>query len=241
MKRFLIPVALAVAMLVPVACGGGGGSVKDFTPTAEEKGQATAVVQDTKALESLKSDLGGDSALGKFTEIYSGASYLTSQQMSRNSSGSSDVVAFLAAEQSFLEDGCQVVSGNSVTYNNCGYSGSTIDGFIKVNGDDITIDLTITFSSGGYSGDYRYSGAITVTDTLVDGALSIDYDISSLSYDMDVRYDAIQLVDGCAVGGGLRIELDASVSGYGGINAGDAVVEVAFGPSCGEMTMKGGN
>jgi hypothetical protein len=43
------------------------------------------------------------------------------------------------------------------------------------------------------------------------------------------------------VGGGLRVAVDTSVSGFGGIDAGSAVVEVAFGPGCGDMTMKGGS
>lgn len=239
MNRFSVAVALAVAMAVAVACSDGG--VKEFTPSAEEKVQATAVVQDTKSLESLKTDVGGDSALGRFNEIYSGASYLTSQQMSRNSSGGSGITGFLALAQDFRNGDCAVVSGQSVTYNQCNFSTGTINGHITVSGDDIEIDLTITFASGGYSGDYRYRGAITVTDTLVDGALSIDYDISSVSYDLDVRYDAIQLLDGCPVGGGLRVAVDTSVSGYGGLDAGSAVVVVAFGPACGDMTMKGGN
>lgn len=237
MNRFAwVPVLVALAGTV--ACSKGG--VKEFTPSAEEKAQATEVVQDTQSLQALKADLQGDSALGAFSQIQSGASYLTSQQLSRNSSSGSGLPSFLVEDPVFRLGECAVVSGQSVTYNNCDYGSGVINGHITVSGDVIDIDVTIGFSSSGTSGDYRYHGAITVTDTLIDGALGIDYDISSVSYNLDVRYSQVQLADGCPVGGELRVEVDTSVSGYGSIGASSAVVEIAFGPTCGAMTMKGG-
>lgn len=233
-----IAIPVFAALLTLAACSGGG--VKEFTPSAEEKVQATAVVQDTQALQSLKADLSGDNALGKFSEIQSGASYLTSQQMSRNSSSSSGIPGLLTAEPVFRMGDCAVVTSTKVTYDNCDFSGGNINGYITVSGDVIEMDVSITFSSSGYSGVYRYRGAITVTDTSVDGALNIRYEISSVSYDLDIRYSDVQLADGCPVGGMLRVEVDTSVSGYGNIGSGSAVVEVAFGPACGEMAMKGG-
>ena len=237
MNRFVWVPVLAV-LVGAVACSKGG--VKEFTPSAEEKTQATEVVQDTQSLQALKADLQGDSALGAFSQIQSGASYLTSQQLSRNSSSGSGLPSFLIEDPVFRMGECAAVSGQTVPYNNCDYGSSSINGHISVNGDVIDVDITIGFSSGGTSGDYSYEGAITVTDTLVDGALSIDYDIGSVEYDLDVRYTQVQLVDGCPVSGGLRVEVDTSVAGYGSIGASSAVVEVTFGPTCGEMTMKGG-
>ncbi|HOU54843.1 MAG TPA: hypothetical protein PLQ97_13025 [Myxococcota bacterium] len=227
-----------VLVLALVACGSSK-SLKDFTPSAQEKESAKAVVTSTLKLQEVKTNAASDNPISGLTEIQSSAMQLISAQQSRNAGGGGLGLGLQAAVSSALQQDCVTQSGNRTTYD-CTSQSQTVKGYIETSGDTLTVDLTIS-QSGGY--ELIYSGSVTVTATLVNGTLSFDYKASSVTYAVDVTYNNVTLQDNCPVAGTLTVDSSYDVaglpSGYGTGNL-DATVEITFGPACGDMVAKGG-
>jgi hypothetical protein len=225
---------LGAAVMLLVACG--GKSIKEFTPTEQDKQTAVTVVNDTKGLQALKTNAKDSSALGAFAKIQSGAnSLIGSAQASKGLT--------LDSVRSAIDESCITQSGGTVTYNNCSDGSQTINGTISIVGDVYSIDLTIGFAGGGYSGDVTYAGSITATDSLVNGHLSFDYDYSSVTYSVDVTYSNLTLGAACLLGplgGSLEVDSSTKVSGYGGLGSTSFTFRADYGPACGDVKMFGG-
>ncbi|MBP7125820.1 hypothetical protein KBD49_05580 [Myxococcota bacterium] len=226
-----------VPALALVACGSSK-SLKEFTPSAQEKESAKAVVTSSLKLQEVKTNAGSDNPISGLTEIQSNAMQLISAQQSRNAGGGGLGLGLQEAISSALQQDCVTQSGNRTTYD-CTSASQTVKGYIEVSGDTLKVDLTIT-QTGGY--ELVYTGAVTVTDTLVDGTLSFDYKASGVTYSVDVTYAQVTLQGNCPVGGVLTVDSSYDVaglpSGYG-TGSLDATVEITFGPNCGDMVAKG--
>jgi len=235
-RRF---VAVIVVGLAVVACGSSK-SMKEFTPSSAEKGQATETVTSALKLQEVKSDNGDpNSALNGLNGILSNASSLVSAQQARNLGAGGMTGALLAAVSSALQEGCVTRSGGKTTYN-CTDSSQSVVGYIEVSGDSFSVDLSIK-ESGEL--EALYKGSVTVTSTLVNGSLSLDYKTSQVTYNLDVVYGNITLQDNCPISGTLSVDANYDISGLpSGYAAGnlDASVEFTFGPKCGDVAARGG-
>jgi len=227
-------IALAAAL---AACG--GKTLKEFQPSATDKQNAAATIDDTKSLANLRTNSQDGAALSAFSEIQAGANQLL---------GSAQVAKGLSAEQSGLRsyENCVTEAGGTITYNNCTDGSQTINGTISISGDTVSVDLRIGYSSGGYSGDVTYQGSVTITASSVNGSLSFDYEMASTTYSVDISYEAIGLdAAGCAISGSMAIDQSVKIAGVGslgGVTGGSTGTSfrVDFGPACGDMKMFGG-
>lgn len=234
----LIPV-LALALS---GCEKNG--VKEFTPSQSEKDSALKVVQNTAALQQLKSNPKSGDAITAFSSINSDAQMLIAGQQQRNSSKGSGIPGLLTAalDKADSFDTCVTQSGGTITYAGCTSGTNSIDGTIAVSGDQLTVDLTIKASGSGVSGDLTYKGAVTITDSSMDGHLSFTYEVSGVTYEVSVSYEALVAgADGCLTGGSLNIDADYKIAGVG-ISTGStsATVRFDFGPACGDIAAFGG-
>jgi hypothetical protein len=147
-----------------------------------------------------------------------------------------------------LTEGCYTENGNTITYTNCTYGGAgmseTINGTVTIDGDNVTVDLTIDVDYSGNSYHYVWTGSVTVTATSVNGSLNFDMQMNQggmeYTYNVAIDYNAIVLDGtGCPTGGSFTIDVDVDISGmpsgYGGQSY--PGVQVDFGPACGDVTM----
>jgi len=111
----------------------------------------------------------------------------------------------------------------------CTDGGITIDGTLTRGGDRVTIDL---HASGRVSMDY--TGDLTVTDTDVNGTLTLRAQTPDVSVSASAAYDHIGLdAAHCPVAGRLRFDADVNVKGQSQSRA----LEIGFGPACGDVTV----
>jgi hypothetical protein len=108
-----------------------------------------------------------------------------------------------------------------VTWNDCSDQAGVMAGTIVWTGDTFTVDLTYTYGAdqtdgGDYTGSYSYEGELTITDKLISGSLSFDYEVDvvgtgySYTITMDVSYNDVAVTDGCPSGGSLDMTGDWS-------------------------------
>ncbi len=234
MRRILVAGTVMLAVLA--ACG--GKSLKEFQPSATDRQNAAATIEDTRSLANLKANSQDGAALSAFSQIQAGANQLL---------GSAQVASALSAEESVPRsyENCVTEAGGTVTYTNCSDGSQTINGTIAISGDTVTVDLRIGYASGGYAGDVVYKGSVTITSTSVNGSLSFDYGMSGATYSVDISYESIGLdAGGCAVSGSMAIDQSIKIGGgsLGGLagSSSGASFRVDFGPACGDMKMFGG-
>jgi hypothetical protein len=224
-----------------VACGGGGGG----DPIADS---AKGMVDSTKALSTLKTDMASDSVFASLAKIQQYAQTIQIEKMKQQASqAQSALEQDLGLAHLALEQSCYQVDGTSATYTNCTFSGEgasgTINGSVSVNGDVITIDLIIDIQAQGTTIKVEYDGELTITATSIDGALTIKYDIDISAYtgtgapagtpqtveaEISMDFNDITLdASGCATGGTMVL---------GGMSAKD--ITVTFGPACGDVKVE---
>jgi len=228
-----------VVTLFVAACGSSGVSKKPMTATPERKGAAKGTVEAGLKLNKLKTNSKDTDAINAFSEIYADASQLTGSVQADAVSGK------LVSALSDNIDQCVTESGGTVTYNQCDFNGTKVNGTVKIQGDVISIDLTIE-ASGGISGgvssvNLHYVGSVTVSDTKIDGSLDVTTDVGTTEYgtvsaNTSVDFNAIVVTSGCATGGSMDVNSVTSAAGHSYTTA----VTVTFGPNCGDMTMTGG-
>jgi hypothetical protein len=234
--------ARLVAVLVAAAaigCGssGSGVSKKPLTATPQMKSSAKTSVDSATELGKLKTNANDSSGLGAFGQIYGSANVLVGSVQQAGLSGT--LVSALTTGE-----GCATTSGGTITYDNCTYGSTVVDGTITVNGDTISIDVVYDMSGGSSSVTaikLDFNGSVTVTAARIDGTLTVTTDAATTSYGSVtgttvIDYNAITLAGGCATGGTLDIQSESGMAGY----TYTTEISVAFGPSCGDATMTGG-
>lgn len=122
------------------------------------------------------------------------------------------------------------------TYNHCEDDGTSIDGSVKLSGDTVTIDLSISSSSQG-SVKITLKGSITVTETSLDGSLRYDVTASYAGYTggsihTKVDYNQVTFAEGCVTGGSITI--DYSAAGVSGL------AEYEY-TGCNQLTVRNGS
>ena len=235
MKERLLFLVTALA-LVCYGCGGddGGGATTPIDNPAAEQA-AEGAVESTKSLGGLANDPSSSDALGAMSEIYGELSAMAS-------AGQTGLSGFpaLTGDKAPLET-CVSASDALISYDNCDYGATNINGTVGVDGDTVTTDLTINSASGGVSVGFTMIGSIAVTASLIEGSVVYDTNFSGIEIPggagalrLEATYNAIGLDgSGCPTSGSLTVS--QSYSGAGGFDFGD--VRAEFGPSCGDVQL----
>ncbi len=235
MKERLLFIATALA-LICYACGGDDGGAPTTpieNPAAEQA--AEDAVDSTKSLRGLDGDPTSSDALNAMSEMYGDLSAMAS-------AGQTGLTGFpaLTGDKAPLET-CVTATDALITYDNCDYGATTIDGTVGVDGDTVTTDLTLNSASGGVTVGFTMVGSIAVNTSLVDGSIVYDTNFSGIEIPggagalrLEANYDAIGLDGtGCPTSGSLTVS--QSYSGTGGFDFGD--VRAEFGPNCGDVQL----
>ena len=131
---------------------------------------------------------------------------------------------------------------NSCTFSGFGEStpglSIQLDGTIARNGDTFSFDVKMTIVTDTVSLDWQIDGALTITDTTLDGHVhaggTATASSSTVAWDVTATYSAIQIVNDCAVGGSLAYDVSAVESGASSRSV-HVVGSATFGPACGEV------
>ena len=231
MKKFLA-LMMVVSMGV-AACGdgngggggggGGGGSTIDDT-VAEEQASSLAS-QASNSFANLVETPNDDKAIADLFTVYANALGVASAGNQTVAIGGEQGTQEAAPVDSNVVN-CVSTSGGTTTWDNCNFSGYTLDGTITVSGDQLDIDLSIVFSAVTIT----FQGSLTVTPTLIDGTFSVNSTVQSVGFAIDVTFDVVELSAGCPVGGSIIVDPSLST---GQIRS----VQADFGPACGDVTL----
>jgi hypothetical protein len=225
---------LAIGVMMMAACGGDddGGDV-----TTNPASASTANSNVTAFTAAIDGDDGATAAGGVFTLNGTAQSVLTP-----TTEGARQLPVGPAAV------GDCTCEGGSCTFDGCGDGSTyTIDGTITTEGDTYTVDLTMAWSFGGNEWTWTYDGALTVTDTSIDGSFDGEGSASftNPNDNSEFEYEYVWGLDwneveldgtGCAIGGTLDASVDYSVSGAQGGGNYSGSGTVTFGPTCGEAS-----
>jgi hypothetical protein len=232
MKVFAVLMAAAFVF----ACASEKSEVAN--PTAAQKTSAQNVVKDIGTLNGIKTaDKDFNTPVAGVTGAIGDAYNFAFSFVTPQTGYGMSLDALALAEE------CAVKSGDTITYN-CTYTGGGIKGTIKVSGDTITIDLTISSSYQGTTVDVVYKGSVTTTKTSINGSLSGETKASgaasgtgySYSYKVDVKYNNIVVDDkGCPTGGSTEVKADIKATAAGYSQSYSVDVEAKYGPACGDV------
>ena len=243
--------AVAVGALFVIAGCESDSSGGSSGGEAAAKASADQSTKTALSMDVLKTDMGSEAGLGAALQLSTDIQAASNAMQADNALGAA--ASALEAYEAPLDAACVTQSGGSATYNNCQLSGGSIDGSITVNGDQITLDLTITASSsaGGASAGATITetGSLTITDSNITGTLNVTTQINttvpgaaavpgmptSVTVQITAEYQNVQIQNGCAVGGSIRF-----TSSMGGLAAagggGNQSFTVTFG-GCGDVTL----
>ena len=233
-RRAFAPVLMLGLLLL--ACDSGGDSEVELSE--EKKAQVTedsqATIEATSGLQSLKENPGDGDVFSRLSQVFGKAQALWNAKVSAKYGGGQPAMAASAGLEAHetllgaLEAGCYALDSTQVTYDQCGEQGMVINGTIVIEGDTISVDLTITMD-GGIS--IVYSGSMTITETSIDGSLNILYTITYTDpesgketvteYDVTITYGTVVMDEtGCPIAGSMtiKVDLDTEGSGLGGLS-----------------------
>lgn len=234
MKKRLLFIATALA-LISYGCdsssgGGGTADMQISNPAAEAA--ADRAVGSTQTLTTLKAEPDSANALGAMSSMYGDLSAM-------GSAGTAGISGFLTQKAGL--DTCVTSSDIMISYNDCDFGSSNINGNIGINGDSFSADLTVNTAAAGTGVGFRMLGTITVTSSLINGSISYDTSISGIDIPggiggikLDAVYDNIGLDSaGCPVSGSLSVRQEVS----GGVGFDFGEVRAEFGPGCGDVQL----
>jgi hypothetical protein len=233
---------------VLAACGGGD-SGPSYTPGTVNTAVAGTTATSATGIRTAAQSTDGNSMAGATFGLHGAASSMVSPAAPRLAQ-IDDVMAAMSAGFKAAADpanaaGDCICNANGCTFDQCGFGGDfLIDGTITISGDNYTFDMSL---SGNYQGavwSYDYTGALTISATLIDGTFTVDGNGTfsgggqtiTYSQDVSVIFDNVTLdSSGCAVGGSVTANISISVEGYEEGNY--AVTGTAtFGPACGQVS-----
>jgi hypothetical protein len=163
-------------------------------------------------------------------EQQAASGFVASALSIRDSFNSQDAMPALPITFGFMPDGvdCVVRTADRVTFN-CTEDGITVSGSIAKSGDHVTLDLHAT---GRISMDF--TGDFTLSETEVNGTLSLRATADQATIRADASYDHVRLdAARCPVAGRLRFDAEVSVPG----RSQSRDLEIGFGPACGDVTV----
>ena len=163
-------------------------------------------------------------------EQQAASAFVSSALSIHDSFGSQNAMPTLPVSFGIMPDGvdCVVRTADRVTFN-CTDDGTTVTGSVSRSGDHVTLDL---HASGRISMDF--TGDLTLSDTEINGTLSLRASLEGASVRADASYDHIQLdAARCPVAGRLRFDAEVSIPG----KTQSRDLEIGFGPACGDVTV----
>lgn len=229
---------LMAAALSLAACGGddSGGDTGNTQTNPATAGQS--VTQTTEITAAIESGDGGSAAAAMFSLNGTASAIVTLDP----SAGA----RLVAPDRRNLVGDCQCDS-SGCQFTACGDDNGTfvVDGTIEISGDSYTFDLSMELAYIGQEWQWDYDGALTVTDTLLDGTLdgvgtgtfTNPQDQSTVEFDWSwgLEYNDVALdVVGCAIGGSVDAQVSYSVGGSGAAGNFSGSGHVEFGPACGD-------
>lgn len=262
MKMITSRIAAALPLVLALtACGDDEGSSKGYSDpkpaTQAESTSAQSAVTGVNDMRSLsETDPKDGAAAGKVSAIYSNVNVLVGSKQAAAVQGGLETATggLLGVVEGALDEACLTVNGGTVTYNNCDFGSTQMNGTIGFTDPTLTVDLTITVGVSGVASTIDYKGSLQVTATDITGTLSFkaSSDVSGAlggaagaggfqtTTTADAVYD-VQLTDGCPTGGEMEVHSVTSVSGSGipsSAGAQDIWVKALFGPACGDVQVQ---
>ena len=163
-------------------------------------------------------------------EQQAASGFVTSALSIRDSFNSQNAMPTLPITFGFMPDGvdCVVRTADRVSFN-CTEDGITVTGSVAKTSDHVTLDLHAT---GRITMDF--TGDLTLSDTELNGTLSLRISSDQASIRADASYDHIRLdAARCPVAGRLRFDAEVSIPG----KTQSRDLEIGFGPTCGDVTV----
>ena len=142
--------SLGVAMIA-LLVGHGCGSDSDGGGPSGESG-ATQSVESAASLKGVSEDPMSELSVAGVTKLHADLQQIVAAKQVTDVQGSTLTArpSALAVVQQALFADCVTHADGTVTYNECGVSGSTLNGSITTTGDEIQFDLTITVDPSAY-------------------------------------------------------------------------------------------
>ena len=213
-------VHVCIASLLLSACGS---DTPNFGPETEPTpAQSTGITATEQSLIVIAgADTQGAATAGAALGLATSSLLLIASDQSgragigRDDSWPPNIKRLLAVPGAMLED-CAVVTSNTVVWTNCTQSGFTINGMVSWNPGHVEVDIEIDGTVQGFTFHYGLSGGITVTDTSIQGDMTLTGNASGsgLSFSQTVRSEIdIQFNDECVTGGTLTVTVSGSGNG----------------------------
>ena len=208
-------VHVCIASLLLSACGS---DTPDFGPeTDATPAQSTGITATEQSLIVFASaDTQGPATANAALGLASSSLLLiASDQSERASIARDDAWPPIRRLNALLED-CAVVTSNTVVWTNCTQSGFTINGMVSWNPGHVEVDIQIDGTIQGFTFHYGLSGGMTVTETSVEGDMTLTGSASGsgVSFNQTIRSQIdIQFTDECITNGTLTVTVSGSGTG----------------------------
>lgn len=138
---------------------------------------------------------------------------------------------------SAVDEACVDQTETSITYTDCEWVGTTVNGTVSRSGSDVSIDVEFVSVSEDTTQTTHADGALTITDTEISGYLDFDIDFDfdggSVQTSLDGSFDIV-LSEGCAVDG--EMEVHGKSSSYG--QSQSVWVKAEYGPTCMDVVVR---
>ena len=137
-----------------------------------------------------------------------------------------------AARLMLVDEACVTESGTTITYNDCDYSNTVVNGTVSIDLPNIDMDVEFVSVDEDSTQTTEFRANMNVSETAIDGYFDVDLDYSSdegfgFSGTFDSDFDIV-LADGCAVGGELEAHAVVKASG----RSESVWVKAEYGPDC---------
>jgi hypothetical protein len=190
---------------------------------------ASAAITNTQALTT---DTTNDTALNALNGLSGNMNILGGVKLQQEQGTNQSL-----QDTSQVDEACVDQTDTSITYTDCDYAGTTVNGSVSRNGSDISIDVEFVAVSEDTTQTTTADGQLTVTDTELTGYVDfdIDYDLeeTSFSASLDGNFDVV-LSEGCAVGGEMEVHGTTRANGF----SQSVWVKAEYGPACMDVVVR---
>lgn len=191
------------------ACSGGGDSMNFGPEIAPTPSQQSAIVSNTRSLSAMaQANLSGQAASSAAIDLAFGGPRLLGMSVGIGAAPRPGVPAVAAGPSRLGPDGCEVVTGSSITWTQCQDDGATIDGGMSWSPGHVDLDLHATASGAALQLDYAFTGALTISDTAIEGDTDVSFTASdgagSHHSAIHTQID-VQVAMGCIYDGTLTV------------------------------------
>lgn len=226
-RTILVSGALIAAMLA--ACG----EDKNYGDPIEDPNAPVHANAAITNAQFLVADTVNDTALNALNGLSGNMNVLGGVKLQQEQGTSQS----LDGPTSVVDEACVDQTETSISYSDCEWVGTTVNGSVTRSGSDISIDVEFVSVSEDTTQTTNANGQLTLTDTeltgYVDFDIDYDFDGNDLGASLDGDFDVV-LSEGCAVGGEMEVHGKTSGSGF----SQSVWVKAEYGPVCMDVVVR---